>query len=295
MVKVATARSEISPSKAGGLRAFKKTECNVSTLSEELKTYVQEVGERNGFRLGEYMSLWATCAIRSKSLAEQAPLISALARTDPRMSIPFAPLKAAITNAFLAFPHCRPSAGRDSAGNDSVSRTSGSLATQLIVMQNHVRKLAVGDASEKNFENMLRELAHYPDLKNELVQLVYEVRKSWGSEKPAPSPSPERTAEHSKTALDLSGSDVSLDEDELPQWGKIIPFQALAKRPASVIVPKASGSSLAAKVPKMKRPAASGEADSAAPAAAAATAAGDEVATKKRQDFPWTLSWTRLL
>ena len=122
-------RGTISHVDHGGDRAFKKCKVDTDLLADELKDYVKRVGVKGAFDFGECKSMYASCAIRAKSLAQIWPYIKALLEADGRASILFLHVKTAVKNTLMAYPEARLSENsyEDDAGR-SLNRPSSSRA-----------------------------------------------------------------------------------------------------------------------------------------------------------------------
>ncbi len=239
MVNTAKPKSGASPKGGrGGARSYKKASVDIDHLTDSLKAYVQNVGAKRAFNFFEYNSVWPNCAPRPHALAANKEFADGLLQVDPSASIVYLDIKQAATNVLLNNPESKP-------GTGSIEEQAGKIANVGIVLQNHLRKLAVNEGCEETFAKCMKELADDPEASGRLQEMVGVVKMAWSiPAAPDAKPKPEQPP-MLRTPADTDMNEFvnsfcypQTSEDELSTDSKGIPSfsflpGATAKRPAS--------------------------------------------------------------
>lgn len=153
-------------------------------------------------------------------------------------------IKQAAFNTLLAYPEAKPESG-------SVSNQAGKIANTAIVLQCHLRKLAVNEGCEELFRKCMEELANDPENSERLQQMVLTVKKGWGNQAKATRTGASAAAPHrlphsmttfTEQFASLSqDSELSTDSTGMPTWNFIPNYAATAvtKTPAGTTTPAA--------------------------------------------------------
>lgn len=204
----------------GGKRSYPKDRVDTNHLADQLRMYCRDQGDA-ALDLGEYKKLWHSCQPRAKGLAEISKLIRVLLTVSPSLTIVYTDLKACLQDVLELFPNMI-----------THRMTHETLASQLVVVQKHMRLLASSSYNERPWQKASKDLSIYQ--LRELKEIKEALCQQDEIQPPPVTPV--------KRKLVVQLSEVSVDADGLPTFSEFDAAWSKSKPSLPLVESEADGS-----------------------------------------------------